>query len=175
MAIPSRDDPRWPLYMAVRNMTALSGLIFSIGAIVCLPVVTRGKWWSSVIVAIILLTPGAALFLLTVKIYQRKRWAAFAAIALMTLLCLGLMFALTSVVRHVGIIDLFRGAQVGATVFVLFDCGLLVLTGKSLYRVSQSFAAMSLPELRDTGFEPVIPMPQAVLPVESHDAPPGAR
>jgi len=175
MAIPSRDDPRWPLYMAVRNLTTLSALIFSIGALVCLPVASRGKWWSSVIVAMLLLSPGTALFFLTVKIYRRKRWAAFATIALMTLLCLGLMFVLALVVRHVGIIDLVRGEQVGPTVFVLFACGLLLLTGKALYRLSQSFPGMSLPELRDTGFEPVIPTPQPVLPVEPHDAPPAAR
>lgn len=175
MAIPSRDDPRWPLYMAVRNMTTLSALIFSIGALVCLPVVTRGKWWSSVIVALLLVSPGTVLFFLTVKVYRRKRWAAVAAIALNTLLCVGLLFVLALVVKHVGIIDIVRGDQVGAAVFLGLDCGLLLLTGKALYRLSRSFPALDLPELRDTGFEPVIPAPQPVLPVECHDAPPAAR
>jgi hypothetical protein len=170
MPIPSRDDARWPLYMSVRHLSTLSVLIFLLGALLCVPAVHHSTWLSGLFIAILLLAPGALMFLLTVMIYRRKRWAVIVMITLIGFIELSLIFLLAAVARQVGLTDLVRGKNTGGTMLVILAAILLMLTAKAMYRLFHSFPALILPPLRDTGFEPLMqPVAQPVLRAEAVD------
>ena len=172
MAIPSRDDPRWPLYLAVRNLSALSMILLFIGGLVTVPLFAHGDFWTVAGFMLVLLTPGAILFFLTVMIYRRNRWAVVVAIALVGMIGLVLAAVLVMLLHHFGVIDLARGRNLGGGLLVVLAATLLFVAGKAIYRLSLSFPAIALPALRDTGFEPVMQqaVPQPVLPAEAvHD------
>jgi hypothetical protein len=164
---PSRDDPRWPLFFAVRNLSTLGALLFVLGAMVSLPVLFRGKWWSSVIVAIILVAPGAAMIVTSVMVKQRKRWAVISGIVLTCAVSIVVALLAVVVVRNVGAIDLARGDSPAGALALAVLALLIVLNLKAAYRLSRSFPALSLPDLDDRGFEPILATP--VLPVHAVD------
>ena len=168
MAIPSRDDPRWPLYLAVRNLSALSMILLFVGGLVTVPLLAHGDLWTVVGFMLILLTPGAILFFLTVMIYRRNRWAVILAIVMVGMMALALAFVLVMLLHHFGVIDLARGHNLAGGLLVVLATMLLFMSGKAIYRLSLSFPAIALPALRDTGFEPVMQQagPRPVLPAE---------
>jgi hypothetical protein len=172
MAIPSRDDPRWPLFLAVRNLSAFSMMLLLIGGLVSVPLFVHGDFWTVVAISLVLLSPGAVLFFLTVMVYRRHRWAAVVAIVLLSAIGLALAFVLVVLLRRFGVIDLALGRNLGGGLLVVLTTTLLFMAGKAIYRLSGSFAAMALPALQDTGFEPVMQdsAPKSVLPAEAvHD------
>jgi len=172
--IPSRDDPRRPLFFAVRNLTTLAALLFAIGMFGWLPVLARGKWWSGAIVAVILVSPGTALFVIAVMVRQRRQWAVISGIALTSLISLGLLMLIFKVIVSVGPIDLARGKSFGGVLMLALLGLFLLLNAKAAYRLSLSFPALNLPDLTDRGFEPILAVPaQPVVSAEAvnDDAP----
>lgn len=172
MAIPSRDDPRWPLFLAVRNLSAFSMMLLLLGGLVSMPLFVHGDFWTITGIMLLLLSPGAVLFFLTVMVYRRHRWAVIVAIVVLGVIGLELGFVLVMLMYRIGMIDLARGRNLAGGLLVVLDATMLFMAGKTIVRLSQSFAAIALPALEDIGFEPVMqhPAPQPVLPAEAvHD------
>jgi hypothetical protein len=170
MINPSRDDPRWWLFFAVRNLSTLGALLFVMGMLVSLPVLLRGKWWGGVIVAVVLICPGAAMIVTSVMVKQRKRWAVISGIVLTCTVSAVASFLGLLVIRNVGAIDLARGHSPAGALMLAVLVLLIVLNLKAAYRLSRSFPALTLPDLDDRGFEPILATPvQVVLPVQTVD------
>ncbi|MDQ3439472.1 MAG: hypothetical protein M3478_03885 [Planctomycetota bacterium] len=178
MIVPAKDDPRRPLYLAVRSMWLLGGVFTAVGLLLCFPVVVRNTtWWSTVIVVVVLLIPGTSLLVAAAVTRPPRSWALAVAIPLVLALGLIVLFVLGLLVKYVGVQDLVRGKDRVSLTFAAILLGLFVLHALTVWQLCSSFEAIKLPELTDRGFEPLLhAAAEPVLPIEVDDAaPPAAR
>src|SRR5688500_8471544 len=105
MAMPLHDDPRRPLYAAVRYMTLLGAIHLAVGMLL---VYGGLRAWPVAVTGVAVIVGGIG-FLVCASIARRHRaWAVWCGIGLGTLFGFGIAMLLALLVHATGWIDMVR-------------------------------------------------------------------
>ena len=168
------DDPRRPLYLALRAMWTLGALYCALAVVLVLPVLTPAG--PPATFAVWLASPGVTFLLLAWLVRRGVWWAVLVGIAVATLCACCVALVLAVAISATGWDAAMRGRPLltAAAAAAMVVAGLIHV--QVVWHLCDSFAAIRLPEVTRHGFDPVlVPLPRPALPVEADDAPPAAR
>jgi hypothetical protein len=170
MSMPMDDppldplDPQRPLYLAVRLMRLLGGLLLLLAVGAGVPLLLRPgrmpvNWWMLAALTGSVL-PGVGLIVLSILLPQRRKWIIAASIGVAAFASL---FPLLVVLQI-----LLALSRRDVPLAILFPMAIALLTvaalGQLIYQLARSFAAArQAPQQR--GFEPI-------LTTDTHEPPP---